>query len=251
MYSSIWLRRFSVALLALIVSTGFAQTNATAVNPCVVPTPRTDARGTNRYLELNQRVQDCHGQADVIFLGDSITQAWEVEGKEVWKKYYAPRHALNLGIGSDRTQHALWRLDNGHLTDLKPKVAVVLIGVNNIPDDNDTPRMVLEGVTAVVQKLRTKLPETKIILLGIFPFHEDFHPQRAKAMQVNQALRRLDDGRTIYFLDFGHLFIQDDGKISKDMMRDFVHLSPEGYRLWAEAMEPKLAELLGDRPVKP
>ncbi|NOS69836.1 MAG: GDSL family lipase [Verrucomicrobia bacterium] len=251
MNSSIWLRRFCIVVLALIVSTGFAQTNATAVNACVVPTPRTDARGTNRYLELNQRVLDNHGQADVIFLGDSITQAWEVEGKAVWERYYAPRHALNLGIGSDRTQHVLWRLDYGHLTGLKPKVAVVLIGVNNIPDDTCTPRMVLEGVTAVVQKLRTKLPETKIILLGIFPFHEDFHPQRAKALQVNQALRKLDDDKSIHFLDFGHLFIQGDGTISKDMMHDFVHLSPEGYRLWAEAMEPTLAKLLGDQPVKP
>ncbi len=251
MTSSIWLRRFSIVLLVFIASLGFAQTNVVSVNASIIPTPRTDARGTNRYLELNQRVQDCHGQADVIFLGDSITQAWEVEGKDVWEKYYAPRHALNLGIGSDRTQHALWRLDNGQLTGLKPKVAVVLIGVNNIPDDNDTPRMVLEGVTAVVQKLRTKLPETKIILLGIFPFHEDFHPQRAKALQVNQALRKLDDAKSIHFLDFGYLFIQGDGKISKEMMHDFVHLSPEGYRLWAEAMEPTLAKLLGDQPVKP
>jgi lysophospholipase L1-like esterase len=251
MNSSIWLRWSSIALLALIVSTGFAQTNATAVNACIVPTQRTDAHGTNRYLELSRRVLDCHGQSDVIFLGDSITQAWEVEGKEVWRKYYAPRHALNLGIGSDRTQHVLWRLDNGHLADLKPKVAVVLIGVNNIADDTYTPRMVLEGVTAVVQKLRTKLPETTIILLGIFPFHEDFHPQRAKALQVNQALRKLDDGNSIHFLDFGHLFIQDDGKISKDMMRDFVHLSRDGYQLWAEAMETTLAKLIGDQPVKP
>lgn len=252
MKSSARLQRIGVAVLLLVCAPASSQTNTpAAVNSCIVPAPRTDARGTNRFLELSQRVMDCHGKADVIFLGDSITQAWEVEGREIWAKYYAPRHALNLGIGSDRTQHVLWRLDNGHLTGLKPKVAVVLIGVNNIPDESYTPRMVLEGVTAVVQKLRTKLPETKIILLGIFPFHEDFHPQRAKALQVNQALRKLDDGRAVHFLDFGHLFIQPDGKISKEMMHDFVHLSPDGYRLWAEAMEPKLAELLGDQSVKP
>ena len=241
-----------LAIVVVGCALAFGQTNLTpAVNGCIVPAPRTDERGTNRFLELSQRVRDCQGQADVIFLGDSITQAWEVEGKEVWAKYYSPRHALNLGIGSDRTQHVLWRLDHGHLAGLKPKVVVVLIGVNNIPDETNTPAMVLEGVTAVVQKLRTKLPETKIILLGIFPFHEDFHPQRAKALQVNQALHKLDDGQWVHFLDFGHLFIQPDGRISKDTMPDFVHLTPAGYRLWAEAMESKLAELLGDQPVKP
>jgi lysophospholipase L1-like esterase len=241
-----------VAMLLLAGAVAFGQTNPTpAINGCIVPVPRTDERGTNRYAQLCQRVKDGEGQAEVIFLGDSITQAWEGEGKEVWAKYYAPRHALNLGIGSDRTQHVLWRLDHGHLAGLKPKVVVVLIGVNNIPDDTYTPGMVLEGVTAVVQKLRTKLPETKIILLGIFPFREDFHPQRAKALQVNQALHKLDDGHWVHFLDFGYLFIQPDGRIAKDMMPDFVHLTPTGYRLWAEAMEPKLAELLGDQPVKP
>lgn len=241
-----------LAILVVGCTVAFGQTNPSSPsNACIIPVPRTDERGTNRYVQLCQRVKDCQGQAEVIFLGDSITQAWEGEGKEVWTKYYAPRHALNLGIGSDRTQHVLWRLDNGHLAGLKPKVVVVLIGVNNIPDETDTPGMVLEGVTAVVEKLRAKLPEAKIILLGIFPFHEDFHPQRAKALQVNQALHKLDDGQWVHFLDFGYRFIQPDGKISKDMMPDFVHLTPTGYQLWAEAMEPKLAELLGDQPVKP
>jgi len=241
-----------IAILLIAGPMAFGQSNQPPEsNACIVPVPRTDDRGTNRYVQLCQRVIDCRGQADVVFLGDSITQAWEVAGKEVWAKYYAPRHALNLGIGSDRTQHVLWRLDHGHLAGLKPKVAVVLIGVNNIPDESYSPGMVLEGVTAVVQTLRTKLPETKILLLGIFPFHEDFHPQRGKALQVNQALHKLDDGQWVHFLDFGYLFIQPDGKISKDMMPDFIHLTPTGYRLWAEAMEPKLAELLGDQPVKP
>ena len=248
--ASLW--RCGIALLLLVCSVAFGQTNQPpAINACLIPVPRTDEHGTNRFLELRQRVNDCHGQAELIFLGDSITQAWEVAGKEVWAKYYAPRHALNLGIGSDRTQHVLWRLDHGQLVGLNPKVVVVLIGVNNIPDETYTPGMVLAGVTAVVQKLRVKLPETKSILLGIFPFHEDFHPQRAKALQVNQALHKLDDGKWVHFLDFGYLFIQPDGKISKDMMPDFVHLTPTGYRLWAEAMEPKLAELLGGQPVKP
>jgi beta-glucosidase len=219
-------------------------------NQCTKPIPR-DGEAHKRFLELNERVKESGSQAEVIFVGDSITQGWEGNGKEVWAKYYAPRHAINLGIGSDHTQHVLWRLDNGNLEGLKPKVAVVLIGVNNIPDTNNSTRQVLEGVTAVVNKIREKLPETKVLLLGIFPFREDFNLQRAKALQVNQALHKLDNGKSIFFLDIGHLFIEPDGRISKEMMRDFLHPSATGYRIWAEAMEPKLAELIGDKPVTP
>jgi lysophospholipase L1-like esterase len=249
-----WLKFICAGGLAglLVAVPAAAQTNAPpAVNPCVVPVPRTDEKGTNRFLELNRRVREDGGQARLIFIGDSITQGWEGNGRQVWAKYYAPRHALNLGIGSDRTEHVLWRLDHGNLDGLHPKVAVVLIGVNNAPDEANTPRMLLEGVTAVVQRLRAKLPETKILLLGIFPFREDFNPQRAKVFQVNQALHKLDDGQWVHFLDLGHLFVGRDGKIPRELMRDFLHPSPLGYRLWAEAMEPKLAELMGDQPVTP
>jgi beta-glucosidase len=242
--------RLSAALI-LSAAAALAQTNPVPeLNQCIMPAPR-EGRGYERFLELNRRVKENQGQAEVIFVGDSITQGWEGSGKDVWARYYAPRHALNLGIGSDHTQHVLWRLDHGNLDGLKPKAAVLLLGVNNIPHTNNTPRHVLEGVTAVVRKLRDKLPETKVLLLGIFPFREDFCEQRGKALQVNQALRKLDDGRWVRFLDIGYLFIQPDGRISKDMMRDFLHLSPAGYRLWAEAIEPNLAAMLGERPIVP
>jgi len=251
MNSFISARAHLAAALVLLSATLFAQTNpAPELNQCIKPIPRED-RSCERFLELNKRVKESQGQAEVIFVGDSITAGWEGNGKTVWAKYYAPRQALNLGIGSDHTQHVLWRLDHGNLDGLKPKVAVVLIGVNNIPVEQNTPRQILEGVTAVVRKLREKLPETKVLLLGIFPFREDFCAQRATALQVNQALHKLDDGQWVRFLDFGYLFIQPDGKISKDMMRDFVHISPTGYRLWAEAMEPDLAAMLGEKPVTP
>jgi Lysophospholipase L1 and related esterases len=249
---SINLLSLSLASLLLTTTLVRSQTNEPpAINKCVVPIPRTDERGTNRFLELNQRVKENAGKAQLLFVGDSITQGWEGNGKEVWTKYYIHRNALNLGIGSDHTQHVLWRLDHGNLDGLHPKVAVVLIGVNNAPDESNTPRMLLEGVTAVVQKLRVKLPETKILLLGIFPFREDFNPQRAKVLQVNQALHKLADGNWIHFLDIGHLFLGRDGRIPKEIMRDFLHPSALGYQLWAEAMEPTLANLLGDEPVRP
>jgi beta-glucosidase len=237
--------------LVLLLAIGFGQTqDRPQLHRCINPVPR-EGNAYERFLELNQRVKDSAGKTTVIFVGDSITQGWEGNGKQVWEEYYASRHALNLGIGSDHTQHVLWRLDHGNLDGLKPKAAVVLIGVNNIPDTNNTPRMVLEGVAAVVGKLREKLPETRVLLLGIFPFREDFCEQRGKALQVNQALRKLDDGQWVRFLDIGYLFIQPDGRIPKTLMRDFLHPSAEGYRLWAEAMEPVLAGMLGEKPISP
>ena len=239
------------AAILTLATAAFAQTNlAPALHQCINPVPR-EGKGYDRYLLLNERVKQNEGRAGVIFVGDSITEGWDGNGKQVWAKYYAPRQALNLGIGSDHTQHVLWRLEHGNLDGLKPKAAVVLIGVNNIPADTNSPRQVLEGVTAVVNKLREKLPDTKILLLGIFPFREDFCAQRGKALQVNQALRKLDDGQHVRFLDIGSQFIQPAGTISKDMMRDYLHLSPTGYRLWAEAIEPELAAMLGEKPVGP
>lgn len=242
--------RGSVAAALVLLSTAvFAQTETNQeLHQCIKPIPRKD-QGYERFLELNKRVKESQGQAEVIFVGDSITQGWE--GEEVWSKYYAPRHALNLGIYSDHTQHVLWRLDHGNLDGLKPKVAVVLIGVNNFLDQNNTPRQVLEGVTAVVNKLRKKLPETKILVLGIFPLCEDFCATRAKALQVNQALHKLDDGKSIRFLDFGYRFIEPNGRISKDVMSDFLHPTAAGYRIWAQAMELDLAAMLGEKPVAP
>jgi beta-glucosidase len=243
------LRRAAVCVLlvfscttVLIVSA--ADTNEiTGLARCTTPVAR-DGKAYERFLELNKRANETGTNAQLIFVGDSITQGWEANGKAVWEKYYAPYHALNLGIGSDHTQHVLWRLEHGNVDGLKPEVAVVLIGVNNIPDERNSVSDVLAGVTSVVKTLRQKLPNTKVLVLGILPFREDFNLQRGKALQINQALYRLADQRNIFFLDIGYLLIQSSGKISKDIMRDFLHPTAEGYRIWAEAMEPKLRELM-------
>jgi lysophospholipase L1-like esterase len=236
-------------LLADSVRTAYGQSNPSQTNTlsglarCTTPVPR-EGKAYDRFLQLNERAKTAGTNAEVIFVGDSITEGWEGNGKEVWAKYYAPRHALNLGIGSDHTQHVLWRLEHGNIDGLAPKAVVVLIGVNNIPEESNTVGDVLAGVTAVVRKLREKLPDTKVLVMGIFPFREDFNPQRGRALQVNQALYHLADDKHVFFLDIGDLFIQPDGKISKQIMRDFLHPTAEGYRIWAEAMEPTLKRML-------
>jgi lysophospholipase L1-like esterase len=243
-----------LAIWSLLPLLAFCQTDAPATDPipgllrCTTPAPRDDNNGHERFLLLNRRAKEVGTNAEVVFVGDSITQGWEAAGKDIWDRYYAPRHALNLGVGSDHTQHVLWRLDHGNIEGLNPRVVVVLIGVNNIPDENNSVGDVLAGVKAVVQKLRDKLPQSKVLLLGIFPLREDFNSQRGRALQVNQALHQSADNQSIYFLDFGHRFIEPNGKISREIMRDFLHPTAAGYQIWAEEMEPRLAELLGERP---
>lgn len=248
------MRLFSLLLavgLAFLPWPANAQPSAAALdrtNAALVPVPRTDETSRQRFDELLQRVKAIGPDAEVVFVGDSITRRWETDGKAVWDKYYAPRKALNLGIGGDRTQNVLWRLEHGQLDTLKPKVVVLMIGTNNSNREDHSPGEILEGVTVIVHGLRQRLPDAKILLLGIFPRGTTFSAQRGKLLQVNQALAKLDDGQKVFFLDIGAEFIEADGGISKAVMPDALHLSSRGYELWAAAMEPKLAQLLGTTP---
>lgn len=214
------------------------------------PVPRNEAGWQNRQKLLNQRAAEAGEKAQVIFIGDSITQGWEGDGKEVWAKYYAHRNAVNLGIGGDRTQHVLWRLDNGNLDGLKPKAAVVMIGTNNSNGEDNTPEQIVEGVTAIVKKLREKLPQTKVLLVAIFPRSENFSAQRGKILQVNQVIHKLADGKDVFWVDFGHRFVNRDGTIPRELMPDYLHLTKKGYDIWAESIEQRLSQIIGDERVK-
>ena len=209
----------------------------------VTPEPRSGG-WMKRHESFNQRV--AKGNVDLIFIGDSITHAWESSGKAVWAKHYAKRNAVNLGIGGDRTQHVLWRLDNGNIKNIRPKAAVIMIGTNNSGDGRSTAEEMIDGVTAIVDKLRAKLPKMEILLLDIFPRGQRINAQRGKILQVNQVLSRLDARPHVTFLRIGHNFVSPDGTIAKDIMPDFLHLTPKGYEIWAKSIEPTLARLMGE-----
>ncbi|PYM15117.1 MAG: hypothetical protein DME18_05075 [Verrucomicrobia bacterium] len=212
----------------------------------VEPVPRGDQGWKDRQDLLNKRTTEAGEKAQVIFIGDSITQGWEGEGKEVWAKYYAHRNAVNLGIGGDRTQHVLWRFDHGNLDGLKPKAAAIMIGTNNSNGEDNTVDQIADGVTAIVRKLREKLPQTRVLLLAIFPRSENPSLARGKVLQVNQILQKLADDRNVFWIDFGYKFVNSDGTIPHDLMPDYLHLSRRGYEIWAEAIEDKLSAILGD-----
>ncbi len=207
----------------------------------VAPVPR-DAKWMQRHELINSRAVP--GQVDLLFIGDSITQGWEGAGKQAWEKFYGGRKAMNAGIGGDRTQHVLWRLDNGNVKGIAPKVAVLMIGTNNAKANE--PVDTAAGIEAIVRSLRQKLPGTKVLVLGVFPRGATPDDQlRKKNAAVNEIVAKLDDGKDVFFLDIGPKFLTADGTLAKEIMPDLLHLSPRGYEIWAESIEPKLKELLG------
>ena len=198
---------------------------ATFGNDAIAPVPR-EGGPLARHNQINARAKE--GAVDLLFLGDSITQGWN--DNAVWKKYYGGRKAMNAGIGGDRTQHVLWRLDNGNIDGLRPKLAVLMIGTNNARDN--APEETAAGVEAIVKKLREKLPDTKILLLAIFPRGaNESDPLRAKNKAVNATIAKLADGQMIHFLDIGPKFLAADGTLSKEIMPDLLHLSLNGYQI--------------------
>lgn len=231
-----------LAFLSLIAS---AQIAFAAGHSAIDPVPR-EGGWKNRQDLLNKRAVDGGKKAQLIFIGDSITEGWEGSGKEVWAENFAKYDAINLGIGGDRTQHVLWRLDNGNIDGLSPKAAVVMIGTNNSNGEDNSADQIAEGIRAIVQKLRTKLPETKILLCAIFPRGENVNPQRGKILQVNQIIHKLADGQNVIWVDFGHKFIDDGGHIPRNIMPDYLHLSKEGYQIWADSIRNPLARALGE-----
>ena len=182
------------------------------------------------------------GNIEVLFLGDSITQGWNNNG--VWKRFYGPRHAANFGIGGDRTEHVLWRIEHGEIDGIHPRVVVLMIGTNN--SGSNTADEIALGIATIVKELRQRLPETKVLLLGIFPRGQKPDATRAKIEEVNRQVSRLDDGSHVTYLDIAKAFLNPDGTLSREIMPDYLHLTAKGYRLWADAIEPTLWRLLNE-----
>jgi beta-glucosidase len=211
-----------------------------------IPVPRNDAGWQKRHESMNARV--AKGNVDLVMIGDSITQGWEGAGKRVWDEYYGQRNAVNLGIGGDQTQHVLWRLQNGNLKGISPKLAVLMIGTNNT--GGKKPEEIAQGIRAIVRELRRSVPDTKVLVLAIFPRGpNNDDPLRKVVVETNQIVagsRRID-GQQVKFKDIGPKFLQPDGTLSKEIMPDLLHLSPKGYQIWAESIEPEVAEALGPK----
>jgi len=190
---------------------------------------------------INADIKKMEGKIDLAFVGDSITARWKGDS---WNKHWGAYRAVNMGIGGDRTQNVLWRLQNGQLDGYKARLFVLMIGTNNC-DKRTEPADVAAGIKAIVELIKTKQPKAKILLLGILPTGEKPNPGREKKEAVNELISKFAGG-AVHYMDIGAKFLQPDGTISKEVMKDFLHLATKGYDIWAEAISGKVEELMSD-----
>ena len=192
-----------------------------------------------------------NGPIDMVILGDSITDGWRGSPQnEIYQKAFGKFNAFNTGIGGDMTQHVLWRIDHGELDGISPKVAMIMIGTNNLGWGGQNVKQTMDGVRCVVDTVAKKLPHTKILLLAIFPRGEKADdPFRAKIKEVNAVLAQLPAcNRNVIYLDIGAKFLADDGTLPKYVMPDALHPNAVGYQIWADAVGPLVNRLEGVKP---
>lgn len=182
------------------------------------------------------------GDPEVIFIGDSITHFWEREGSLSWKENYGRFNPVNMGFGGDRVQHLLWRLQNGELEGISPKLTVLMIGTNNSADN--TANEIAGGIEALCDLILEKLPKTQILLLAIFPRDTPDTPRRKVNEAVNKIIAGLDDGKRIHFRNLGAFLTDNDGVIRQELMEDLLHPTEAGYAAWAEVLNPVLLPLV-------
>ncbi len=184
-------------------------------------------------------------RVDLVFLGDSITQGWENEGKAAWAANFAKYNAVALGFGGDRTENLLWRLQHGELDGMSPKAVVVMIGTNNTGDRLEAPALTVAGIRKNLDEIRKRQPQAQVLLLALFPRGEkpDDLMRRHNA-RINALLPQLADGKQVVFLDIGRALTNPDGTLSKDILPDWLHLSPQGYDIWARSLDATLTPWL-------
>lgn len=234
---------------------GIALTLLCQWSSALSPTPPAGTTPTKRTIEYDwmsvsawnkMHAEDVivaqYDQVDVLFVGDSITASWDWS---IWEKNFKPLNAANFGIGGDHTANVLWRLQHGAIGNMQPKVIVLLIGVNNFGHLHETPEQVATGIIKVTEQLQLAWPNSKILLNAVFPFDQAASSDnRRKVKKLNQIISKLGDNKIIFFKDYSPLLLQKDGSISPDIMADFLHPTPKGYQVWADAMTPDITALL-------
>lgn len=240
--------RFLYSLLAItaLATSAFAQSAASSpsvVNTAAIPsqdTPATDKRQAyteKRYQRYMKELAAAPRPIDLIVDGDSITDGWQGPGLEVWNANFANRRAFNFGISGNCTQHLLWRLDQGQVKGLNPKLIAIMIGTNNL--GTHSAQQIAEGVSAIVARYRELCPNALIVLQAIFPRGESpDDPARAKIKEINKLLAPLGETRNVLYIDLGEKFLQPDGTMSAEIMPDFLHPSAKGYEIWAQSIKP-------------
>ncbi len=250
----------TTAAAAILCAVAQAQVPATPIAPAATPpasaplaavakpaqSPRTPESAQTPQIKSPDRHKDflfriTQGDVGLLFMGDSITDFWPSRGQYSWLKF-APYSPADFGISADKTEHVLWRVENGELDGIHPKVMVLMIGTNN--DGVDQPQWIASAVEKIVAVTHEKLPATKVLLLGIFPRGKHGNQATLVNQQVNDLISKLDNGKTVRYLDIGKVFLDANGDVPPEIMPDGLHPNPHGYDLWYAAMKPLLDQMM-------
>lgn len=229
-------RLLTLVILLLVSSTqAEPRTEASAITP-------TDP---SRHAKFLKQIKDGNGNFDFLLIGDSITDWWPGKGKDTYE-IFQPWKPLNLGVSGEGTEHVLFRLLNGELDGIQPKTAMIMIGTNNLGHAGDEkPEWVAAGVRKIVETVRTKLPNTKILLLAIFPRSAKATDGiRQRVVETNKLLPAIADGKMVAFLDISDKFLDTEGNLISEVMPDSLHPNAAGYKIWLDAVKPTLDELM-------
>ena len=219
------------------------------------PIPRADQNSMLAHAQLLEKAKQ--GRIDIYFEGDSITRRWGTSDDQYkeflanWRQNFFGWNAANFGWGGDTIQNILWRLDNGELDNINPKIIVVLAGTNNVgnlsPQGTADARVVdiTKGIKAILDICQRKAARATIVLMGITPRNDNIAVMPI-INKVNDNIAKFADGKKIRYLNINNRLADKDGKLLEGMAnRDGLHLDVKGYQVWADALKPIFTELLG------
>ena len=204
----------------------------------LIPVPSSLKKFMPKLFKEKLRVAK-NSKVDFVMIGDSITHSWSK-----YPNVFEGSNLLNLGFPGDRTQNVLWRIENGALDGISPKLVTLMIGTNNMHDSKkaypaDKADDIFAGIQAIVTELRTRLPKSKVVIFSVFPRKEGSENERVK--ELNKMLPQLSDGKYVSHLDLNAFFLNEEGHQNKVLYnRDLLHLNDQGYRVWSKAFKPLL-----------
>ena len=217
----------------------------------MLPVKQNDDFALDWWFERHQQILTARSAmnkpVDLVFLGDSITHAWEYTAPNIWQKYYGDRNALNLGFDGDRTENLLWRIQNGELDNISPKLLILLIGTNNAGHRQESSEHTAMGIKAILDELKRRLPTSKILLMAIFPRSKKTSQQlRVLVDGSNQLIKHYADEKHIFWMDINHHFLDAQGILDESISADFLHPNADQYEVWAAAIESTVQRLLAE-----